>query len=75
MRSICDPPYGTTCLEFDKAKIDWPRWWKEIDRVTKPSAVVVCFAAQPFATDLINSNRKNFRYDHDLVKAVFGRFP
>ena len=64
---LTDPPYGTTNLAFDKAarknKIDWAVWWTEIHRVAKPTAIIACFAAQPFTTDLINSNRKWFRYD------------
>ena len=60
---LTDPPYGTTNLAFDKISIDWQAWWAEVHRVCKPSAIMLCFAAQPFATDLINSNRKNFRYD------------
>src|SRR5205085_2498240 len=60
---ITDPPYGTTALAFDKIKLDWGAWWKEVHRVCRLSAVIVCFAAQPFATDLIESNRRYFRYD------------
>jgi DNA modification methylase len=60
---VTDPPYGTTALAFDQQRIDWAAWWGEVHRVCKPTAVMVCFAAQPFATDLINSNRKHFRYD------------
>lgn len=37
-------------------------WWSEIHRVCKPSAVLISFGAQPFTTDLIVSNRRNFRY-------------
>lgn len=63
---LTDPPFGTTSLGFDKAarkdKIDWPAWWAEIHRVTTPQAIICSFAAQPFTTDLINSNRKFFRY-------------
>lgn len=59
---LTDPPYGTTNLSFDKLKIDWKHWWEEVDRVCKPSAVQISFAAQPFTTDLINSNRRHFRY-------------
>lgn len=59
---LTDPPYGTTNLAFDKIKIDWLAWWAEVHRVTTPQAIVCCFAAQPFTTDLINSNRKHFRY-------------
>lgn len=60
---VTDPPFGTTNLPFDKIKIDWAAWWAEIHRVTTPQAIVACFAAQPFTTDLINSNRRNFKYD------------
>lgn len=65
---LCDPPYGTTNLSFDKIKIDWKKWWEEIDRVCKPSAIQICFAAQPFTTDLINSNRRHFRRAEVWVK-------
>lgn len=64
---LTDPPYGTTNLPFDKQYrrrgLDWESWWAEVHRVAKPTAIIVCFAAQPFTTDLISSNRKNFRYD------------
>ena len=59
---LMDPPYCTTNLPFDKLKIDWKAFWQEADRVCKPSAVQISFAAQPFTTDLINSNRRSFRY-------------
>jgi 16S rRNA G966 N2-methylase RsmD len=58
----CDPPYHTTQLKFDALEVRWPELWAEIYRVCKPSAVQVMFSAQPFTTDLINSNRKRFRY-------------
>ena len=60
---ITDPPYGTTNLPFDKVKLDWKLWWKEINRVCRPNAVQVVFAAQPFTTDLISANRTGFGYD------------
>jgi len=59
---LTDHPYGSTDCHWDKV-VDLAAWWKEIDRVTPPNAIVASFAAQPFATDLINSNRKNFRYE------------
>ncbi|BCM94116.1 modification methylase DpnIIB [Abditibacteriota bacterium] len=59
---ISDPPYGTTALSWDKS-IDWPRFWALATRVCTENAVIVLFAAQPFATDLINSNRRLFRYE------------
>lgn len=60
---VTDPPYRTTNLDFDKLKMDWAAWWEQVHRVTTPQAIVACFAAQPFTTDLINSNRPNFKYD------------
>lgn len=59
---ITDPPYGTTNLEWDEC-IDLKRWWSEIRRICKPPSTVIVFGAQPFTTDLINSNRKEFRYE------------
>ncbi len=59
---LMDPPYRTTNLPFDKQRIDWKAFWLEADRVCKPSAVQISFAAQPFTTDLINSNRRSYRY-------------
>jgi site-specific DNA-methyltransferase (adenine-specific) len=58
---ITDPPYGTTELKWD-GLVDWTRYWDEAQRITKPKANHVMFAAQPFTTDLINSARKLFRY-------------
>lgn len=59
---LTDPPYGTTALDFDQTPIDWAAWWTEVHRVTKENAVIVCFAADLFTVDLIQSNRKNYRY-------------
>lgn len=59
---VTDPPYGSTDCRWDKP-FDLAAWWRELDRVTGPAAVVASFAAQPFATNLIASNRKGFRYE------------
>ncbi len=59
---ITDHPYGSTDCHWDQ-RVDLRRWWAEVDRVATETAIVACFAAQPFATDLINSNRKAFRYE------------
>ena len=65
---ITDPPYGTTDLSWDKP-IDLDRFWIEVNRVAKETAVVVAFCAQPFTTRLINSNPKCFRYELVWEKA------
>lgn len=59
---LTDPPYGSTDCRWD-TRVDLRAWWEQVDRVTAETAIVVSFAAQPFATDLINSNRKAFRYE------------
>lgn len=59
---ICDLPYGTTDLEWDTV-IPFDSLWKQYKRVCKPNAAILLFGAQPFTTDLINSNRKMFRYE------------
>jgi site-specific DNA-methyltransferase (adenine-specific) len=66
-----DPPYNTTNCEWDK-QIDFPELWKEWERVCKPNAAMIFTASQPFTTDLINSNRKLFRYEliWDKIRAA-----
>ena len=59
---LCDPPYGTTHCEWDKP-IDLVGMWGGYHRICKPNAAIILFSAQPFTTDLINSNRKEFRYE------------
>ena len=58
---LTDPPYNTTQNKWDVA-INLDSWWQEINRITKPKTAKVIFSAQPFTTDLINANRKQFRY-------------
>lgn len=58
---LCDPPYGTTDCKWDSV-LPFDQLWKEYDRVLKPNGATVLFSAQPFTTQLIASNRKNFRY-------------
>lgn len=57
-----DPPYGVTNNDWDIAP-DFGVLWNEWRRVGKSNAAFLFTATQPFATDLINSWRKGFRYD------------
>lgn len=59
---LTDPPYGTTDIEWDVAP-DLVRMFAEFHRVAKKNAAIILTAQQPFATDCINANRQNFRYD------------
>lgn len=59
---LCDLPYGTTqnkrdiILPFDKL-------WEQYERVIKGNGAIVLFGQGLFFVDLINSNRRLFRYD------------
>lgn len=66
---LCDPPYATTAIEWDKP-LDWISIWQELKRITKRGAALVFTASQPFTTDLINSNRAWFRYEWIWVKST-----
>ena len=59
---LCDLPYGTTNCPWDTV-IPFEPLWEHYRRILKPKGAVVLMAAQPFATDLINSARPLFRYD------------
>jgi len=59
---LTDPPYGVTDCRWDtKPKLDF--MWQEFNRVLKDNGAAIVTATQPFATEVINANRKAFRYD------------
>lgn len=59
---LCDLPYGTTKLEWD-IRIPFEPLWEQYNRIIKQNGAIVLFSSQPFTTDLINSQRKLFRYE------------
>ncbi len=59
---LCDLPYGTTACKWDTI-IPFDKLWEQYERIIKPNGAIVLTASQPFTTDLINSNRKIFRYE------------
>ena len=65
---ITDPPYGTTDSSWDR-QVDLSRMWAEFKRVAKPNAAILIFSQLPFAVDVINANRKMFRYEWIWQKA------
>ena len=66
---ICDPPFGTTDCSWD-IRLPLDEMWTQFKRVTKRNAAIVLFSQLPFACDLINANRKNFRYEIVWEKSV-----
>lgn len=59
---LTDPPYGTTALEWDNVP-NLKELWTEFKRIGKDTCTFIFTASQPFTTDLINSNRKWFKYE------------
>jgi site-specific DNA-methyltransferase (adenine-specific) len=57
---LCDLPYGTTKNRWDSI-IPFDKLWLEYKRIIKDHGAIILFSSQPFTTDLINSNRKNFK--------------
>ena len=59
---LCDLPYGTTQCKWDSI-IPFEPLWKAYNRIIKDNGAIVLFSSQPFTSDLINSNRKMYRYE------------
>lgn len=60
---ISDPPYNTTCLDFDKEAVDWPAFWTQAHRLCPATAPIVLFASGQFVPKMLASNRQHFRYE------------
>jgi DNA modification methylase len=66
---FADLPYGITANAWDKP-IDLTKLWPALRRVCKPNAAMVFTAVQPFASDLVQSNRRQFRYEMIWRKSI-----
>lgn len=60
---LCDLPYGVTSQNKWDVIIPFDPLWKCYKRIAKKNAAIVLTASQPFASQLIVSNPKMFRYD------------
>ena len=58
---LCDLPYGATNCEWDSV-IPFDRLWEQYQRVLKPYGNCLLFGTQPFISDVINSNRREFSH-------------
>lgn len=58
---LCDLPYGTTDCYWDVI-IPFNNLWKEYNRIIKFNSAIVLTSSQPFTSELIHSNIKNFKY-------------
>jgi site-specific DNA-methyltransferase (adenine-specific) len=59
---ICDLPYGETSNNQD-ITLSFDKLWKQYERIIKDRGNIVLFAQGFFYIDLVNSNRKLFKYD------------
>ena len=62
---LCDLPYGqlkSETLKWDNI-IPFESLWKQYNRVIKDNGAIVLFGNGLFTVDLINSNRKDFKYN------------
>lgn len=59
---LCDLPYGMTDCKWDVV-IPFDKLWEQYNRITKKNAAIILTAIQPFASMLIMSNLKNYRYE------------
>lgn len=64
---ICDLPYGTTEAYWDSI-IPLDKLWEQYLRITKETAPILLFGAEPFSTVLRMSMLNLFRYDLIWVK-------
>lgn len=59
---LTDPPYNMLVCKWD-VLIPFSSLWQQLESITiYNNTPIILFASQPFTTDLINSNRKGFKY-------------
>lgn len=70
---LCDLPYGITSNKWD-VPLPLDKLWEEYKRIIKPNGVIALFGQGKFYVDLVNSNRKWFRYDLVWDKVMISGF-
>ena len=58
---ICDLPYGTTAIHWDKI-IDFKELWKQYNRILKDNGNIVLFSSGEFTYKLYESNPSQYKY-------------
>ena len=59
---LTDPPYGTTSCKWDII-IPLDEMWERLNKLIKPSGVILLFGSEPFSSALRMSNVSNYKYD------------
>jgi len=63
-----DLPYGETSCKWDSC-IDLELMWKQFKRIRKDTTPIIFTCSTKFGYSLIESNKKEFRYDLVWVKS------
>lgn len=66
---LCDLPYGTTYNSWD-IPLPLPALWAHYTRLMKEHTAILLFSQMPFTVDLVQSNRKLFRYEWIWQKTI-----
>jgi site-specific DNA-methyltransferase (adenine-specific) len=64
---LVDLPYGTTQCRWDTI-IPFEPLWQNLRRVCKPQAAMIFTASQPFTSNLVCSNIKEFKHEWIWIK-------
>jgi site-specific DNA-methyltransferase (adenine-specific) len=64
---LADLPYGVTACKWDSV-IPLEPLWEQYKRIIKDNGAIVLTATQPFASKLVMSNLKMFKYEWIWVK-------
>lgn len=70
---LTDPPYGTTACKWDSV-IPFQEMWNRINSLTNENSPILLFGSQPFTSELIHSNIKNFKHSWIWDKELCGAF-
>ena len=70
---LADLPYGTTQNKYD-ITLPFDKLWAQYERIIKDNGAIVLFGQGLFFVDLINSNRKLYRYDLVWDKQLISGF-
>ena len=70
---LADLPYGTTACEWD-TRIPFEPLWEQYERIIKDNGAIVLFSQMPFGAELIQSNRRLFRYEWIWQKTLVAGF-
>ncbi|WP_298069875.1 site-specific DNA-methyltransferase [uncultured Mailhella sp.] len=70
---LCDLPFGVTRNSWDVA-IPFNDLWNQYKRICKPNAAIVLNCQEPFTSELIVSNKKDFKYKWTWAKGQVSGF-